>query len=78
VNRRAFLARVGLGGVTAAAVVAAAGVGSVAGAPGGPTGRRGTAAPAAAVVGTGVELVVNGSFEDGVPGADIVGWQVLV
>lgn len=78
-NRRAFLARVGVGGAAAAVgVVVATGAASVAGAVGGRSTRRDVAASVPAETATGTELVVNGSFEDGPPGANVVGWQVLV
>ncbi len=62
-NRRAFLVRLGAGAAVAA--TSAGIVGSVLA--GAPVGAAGV---------SGAELVVNGSFEDGVPGATIAGWTV--
>jgi hypothetical protein len=65
-NRRDFLLRMGVGAaVVATGAVVAAGLV--------------TTAPVGAVNGDlGPELVVNGSFEDGLPGAELPGWTVLV
>lgn len=72
-NRRGFLIRLGVG-TAALAVGTVATTGLVPGLPG-----VATVSPAGAVDGdTGPELVVNGSFEDGLPGSDPAGWRELV
>lgn len=79
-NRRAFLARLGIGGAAVAAGVAAASAGaSVAGALSGRAADVASAAPTQVDPGNGgVELVVNGSFEDSAPGSDPASWLALV
>jgi hypothetical protein len=79
VNRRAFLLRLGVGGAAVATGVAAASGGvSVAGAAAGRAADGRSAAPTQADPGNdGVELVINGSFEDSAPGTDPASWQQL-
>lgn len=64
-NRRAFLVRIGAGAIITAAGVAVASD-LITSSSVGAEDRNGAG-----------ELVVNGSFEDGSPGAEIVGWVVL-
>ena len=79
-NRRAFLLRLGVGSAAVATGVAvASGGASVAGAVAGLAGDAASATPTQADPGNGgVELVVNGSFEDSAPGTDPSSWQQLL